>query len=231
MESHAIDIHTHAHPHEHVAHHFDDAVQQRESAELGMWAFLITEVMFFGGLILAYTVYRTQNEKLFELASHELNIPIGAINTAVLLTSSLTMALAVYAAQQGNRKNVITCLALTMLLGSAFLGVKAWEYAEKFHHHLVPFFGLPFDDHHLLPDGAEMFFVLYFFMTGVHALHMVIGIGVLAWLLVAAVVSKGPPRSTPIDMTGLYWHFVDIVWIFLFPFLYLIRPEGVWELF
>ena len=205
-----------------VAHHFDDAVQQHDAAELGMWAFLVTEVMFFGGLFLCYAIYRGSMPEQFIAASQTLHVPLGTVNTAVLLTSSLTMALAVSAAQRQNRPKVTLFLVATLVLGAVFLGIKAYEYAEKFHHDHVPLLGWDFDP--ALPQGSQIFFVLYFIMTGLHAVHMVIGMGILLVLAYWSWWGRTPIRATPIELTGLYWHFVDIVWIFLFPFLYLIKP-------
>ncbi len=209
--------------HRALAHHFDTPEQQYESARLGMWAFLATEVMFFGGLFMGYTVYRTAYPEVFAEASHHLPLWIGAINTGVLLCSSLTMALAVHAAQVGERKRLISFLLLTMLLGSVFLGIKAYEYYDKYQDKLMPFTGLPFHWEEAHPEQAEMFYNLYFAMTGFHALHMIIGIGVLAVLVVLSWRDWfSPEYFTPVEMTGLYWHFVDIVWVFLYPLLYLI---------
>ncbi len=206
-----------------LAHHFDSLEQQFESARLGMWAFLATEVMFFGGLFAVYTVYRSLYPEVFAEASHHLPMMIGAINTGVLLCSSLTMALAVHAAQVGKRKQLIVFLLLTILLGSVFLGVKVYEYYDKYHDQLMPIFGLPFvweGDH---AERARVFYSLYFAMTGFHALHMILGISVLAVLAILAWRNWfSPEYFTPVEMTGLYWHFVDIVWVFLYPLLYLI---------
>lgn len=206
-----------------LAHQFDDLQQQRQADELGMWIFLCTEIMFFGGLFLTYTIYRTQDEAVFAAASHELDLFWGTVNTVVLLTSSLTMALAAHAAESLHRKWLVFLLAATMLLGSIFVGIKGMEYHHKYMHGLMPLLGLPFKWHGTSPGHAEMFFDLYFLMTGVHALHMVIGLGILLVLLLQA--SRGGLLgnfSAPIHITGLYWHFVDIVWVFLFPLLYLI---------
>jgi cytochrome c oxidase subunit III len=210
-------------PHDSVAHHFDDAEQQHDAAELGMWCFLVTEVMFFGGVILAFFVYRGRMYDEFVAASRTASIGIGTINTMVLLTSSLTMALAVSAALNRHRTAVIRNLIFTIILGSVFIGFKLYEYSEKFQESHVPFFGLKFAPD--LPPGSEMYFVLYFIMTGIHAVHMIIGIGVLIVLTLMAASRPQGIRATPVELTGLYWHFVDIVWIFLFPFLYLIQPE------
>ena len=203
-------------------HQFDDAAQQYEASALGMWVFLVTEIMFFGGLFTAYVAYRTAYSGAFGAASEHLDLTLGAINTAVLIASSLTMALAVHSSQVGKRNALMIFLLLTMLFGSVFLGIKAVEYADKFHHGLVP--GPYFT--YTGPDAnqAQLFFSLYFAMTGVHALHMVIGLGILAVLVLQARKGRfGTRYHTPIELTGLYWHFVDIIWIFLFPLLYLIE--------
>ncbi|HXF06904.1 MAG TPA: cytochrome c oxidase subunit 3 family protein [Blastocatellia bacterium] len=205
-----------------LAHQFEDPDQQHEAASLGMWAFLITEIMFFGGLFAAYTVYRIQYPAAFVTASHLLDYKLGAVNTAVLICSSLTMALAVRAAQLGQRRNLIVFLILTMTLGTTFLGIKAAEYTHKFHERLIP--GPNFTPNVSPNREAQLFFLLYYSMTGLHALHMVIGIGVLTWLLVRAVRGHfSHEYYSPVEMSGLYWHFVDIVWIYLFPLLYLVR--------
>ncbi len=204
-----------------VAHQFDDPAQQREASTLGMWVFLATEIMFFGGLITAYTAYRALHPGAFELASRHLDLLLGGLNTAVLLTSSLTMALAVRGAQVGKRRHVVVMLMLTILLGLAFLGIKGYEYYQKFADHLVPGPMFSFPPPHA--REAEMFFYLYFVMTGTHALHMIIGVGVVGAMAIKA--GKGqlsPTYYTPLEIAGLYWHFVDIVWIFLFPLLYLV---------
>ncbi len=208
-----------------LAHHFDTLEQQRESASLGMWIFLITEVMFFGGLFTAYVVYRSRAPELFAAGSYELDILLGGINTVVLICSSFTMAVAVRGAQLGQRRVLVWFLVLTGVLGLAFLGVKAVEYSEKFAHHLVP--GPHFAWHGPEGKGVQLFFSLYFVMTGLHALHMIVGVGVLAWLLPRAARGHyGPDYHHPIECFGLYWHFVDIVWIFLFPLLYLLGRHG-----
>jgi cytochrome c oxidase subunit III len=203
-------------------HQFDDAAQQYEASALGMWVFLVTEIMFFGGLFTAYVAYRSAYPAAFGLASAHLDLTLGAVNTAVLIGSSLTMALAVHSSQTGKRNALVIFLLLTMALGSVFLGIKAVEYADKFHHGLVPGPYFTFSG----PDAkrAEIFFSLYFAMTGVHALHMIIGLGVLTVLVLQARKGRfGTRYHTPIELAGLYWHFVDIVWIFLFPLLYLIE--------
>jgi cytochrome c oxidase subunit 3 len=204
-----------------VAHHFDDAEQQHDASTLGMWLFLVQEVMFFGGLFTAYIVYRTAFPQAFHDGSHELDIGLGAFNTVVLLTSSLTMALSVHAAQVSKRGMLIVNLLLTLFLGLVFLGVKVIEYAAKFEHHLVP--GPHFAFHGPEANNVQLFFSLYFAMTGLHALHMVVGAGLLMVLIARAAQGMfNKNYYTPVEMVGLYWHFVDLVWIFLFPLLYLL---------
>jgi cytochrome c oxidase subunit 3 len=201
---------------------FDTEAQQKDASTLGMWIFLITEVMFFGGMFTAYTVYRRAYSDAFAVASSSLNVTIGAINTAVLLVSSFTMVMAVRAAQLGQRRMIVLFLVLTLIFGGIFLGVKAYEWNEKFEQHHVPgpsfhLDGVPQQGH------AQLFFSLYFAMTGLHALHMVIGVGIISWLIWLARQGRFTAEyNTPVDIAGLYWHFVDIIWIFLFPLLYLI---------
>jgi cytochrome c oxidase subunit III len=214
-----------------LLHHFADAQQQKNAASLGMWLFLVTEIMFFGGMFCAYLVYRLAHFNAFAAASQQLSIKLGATNTAVLLVSSLTVVLAVKAAEAGNRKQLVTYLIITVMLGLVFLGIKADEYAEKFERHHVPgptfSFTDTFDDGTqkipVNPNEAQLYFSLYFAMTGMHALHMIIGCGLFTVLTVFAW--KGHYSSsyfTPIENAGLYWHLVDIIWIYLFPLLYLI---------
>jgi cytochrome c oxidase subunit III len=220
--------------HRALQHHFENMEQQREAGTLGMWVFLVTEIMFFGALFLAYTLYRYKYPEAFAAASNHLDIRLGAINTVVLIFSSFTMAMAVYFTQVGKRRASIIGLLLTIVLGVAFLGIKAVEYHEKYQDHLIPgrlIPGNPFnpDVHELkLPPGVpvgnvEMFYWIYFAMTGMHALHMIIGVGLLTVLTIMAWRKRfSPEYHAPVEITGLYWHFVDIVWIFLFPLLYLL---------
>ncbi len=204
-----------------LAPQFDDPEQQTEAVTLGMWAFLATEVLFFGGLFTGYTVYRVNYPQAFVEASHHLDIVLGGINTVVLIGSSLTMALAVHAAQSGKRQALVTFLLATVLLGTIFLGIKVVEYSHKFEDHLVPGRAFIFPGAHA--QQAQLFFSFYFAMTGMHALHMIIGIVVLSVLIVRAWREHfSATYFAPVEVTGLYWHFVDIVWIFLFPLLYLI---------
>ena len=205
----------------HVAHQFEDAGQQFQASVFGMWAFLVTEIMFFGGVFTAYVVYRSRYEEAFAHGSRHLDVTLGAINTAVLIGSSFTMVMAVHAAQTGRVRRISSALLATITLGSVFLVIKGLEYHHKFVEGLVP--GPLWT--YTAPDAAkqELFLSLYFGMTGLHALHMIIGIGVLAYLAYRA--SRGAYDAhyyNPIECAGLYWHFVDIVWIFLFPLLYLL---------
>ena len=212
-----------SHPHHpKLQHHFDDMAQQAEASTLGMWVFLVTEIMFFGGLFMAYLLYRWQSPTGFAEASNHVNVMWGAANTVVLIVSSLTMALAVRAAQtSAPRKTQVGWLIATMILGTAFLGVKVIEYTDKFTHHLVP--GPNFQWPGIYPGPAEQFYSLYFCMTGLHALHMIIGLGIMTVISIMAWKRQfDADYYTPVEVAGLYWHFVDIVWIFLFPLLYLI---------
>jgi cytochrome c oxidase subunit 3 len=207
-----------AHP---LAHQFDDVAQQRRAVSLGMWAFLVNEIMFFGGLFGTYTVYRVLYPHAFHDGSHHLNVYLGTFNTIVLIGSSLTMALGVWSAERGKRRALMMWLGLTLLLGMVFVCVKGVEYHEKWVDHLVP--GSSFVWEGEDPGHVQIFYSLYFAMTGFHALHMIIGFGLLGWLLRDARRGRfGPAYWAPVEIVGLYWHFVDIVWIFLFPLLYLI---------
>jgi cytochrome c oxidase subunit 3 len=231
---------------------FKTLEQQKDTATLGMWIFLVTEVMFFGGIMLAYTINRHTYFHAFATGSNTLSLGLGGFNTVVLLASSFTMAMAVWSAQTSRKKLITLFLSLTILLGFVFFGVKYVEYAQKFHHHLVP--GKNFDIFYCVnnpakcsdidaadmakekeeieaaaqadPDlnaHAQLYYSAYFGMTGLHALHMVIGAGLLFWLLKESVAGRfNAEWNNPVDIVGLYWHFVDIVWIYLFPLLYLI---------
>ena len=242
---------THPHTHEtavhaehaHVSlpqhrHHFETVEQQREAGSFGMWLFLLTEIMFFGGLFFAYLLYRNWYYPAFAVASNQLNVPLGAINTVFLISSGFFMALGVWAAEVRKKNMLVWTLILTTVFGCAFLGVKYFEYKEKYEKHHIP--GAHFDvaefvnpaaygikEEPLAPDMAQrtqVFFFLYFAMTGMHALHMIIGVGLLLWLINRA--RRGDFSAgyvAPIENFGLYWHFVDIVWLFLFPLLYLIN--------
>ena len=273
-----------------LQHQFEDMGQQEESVSIGMWMFLVQEIMFFGGLFTAYLVFRSKYPMAFAAGSNHLDAFWGGLNTLVLIVSSLTMALTVYYAQKGNRNMQVILILLTMFFGSVFLGVKAIEYSDKYNHGIVPVTGLNktvkaehnaehaeaakkpcwevlhggeeheyinphsefqwsdcslvklAQDHNYLTaaekigyfsngeidadkfrDKVRIFFFLYFVMTGLHALHMVVGLGLMTWLLWSAFKYKyNADYYMPVEMSGLYWHFVDIVWIFLFPLLYLL---------
>ncbi len=317
MATHAIDTHdTHDHYHPPgLQHQFEDMGQQQESASIGMWMFLVQEIMFFGGMFTVYLVFRSKFPMAFAAGSNHLNVYWGAGNTVVLIVSSLTMALAVHYAQTGKRMAQVVCIILTMILGATFLGVKAIEYADKYHEGIVPVTGLNLrtalhtepntaggshvpgdpdslekssldapssaenqrgtsgsasnsaghvEDEYVNPNGnflwtdtslaelaqkedylttaekvgyfsngqidankfrdkVRIFYYIYFMMTGLHALHMIIGLGLMAWLLWKAWSGAfTADYFSPVEMSGLYWHFVDIVWIFLFPLLYLL---------
>lgn len=207
----------------HLRHHFATSAQQMDTAMLGMWTFLITEVLFFGGMFGAYAVYRDMYPAAFASTSHYMDVVLGGTNTAVLICSSLTMVLAVRAAQLSKRKDLILFLVLTMIFGVAFLGVKAFEYHSKWVEHLVPGFDFQYTEMPQFQHQAQLLFFLYFCMTGMHAIHMIVGLGLLTYLLVQSVRNQfNEYYFAPVEMIGLYWHFVDIVWIFLFPLLYLI---------
>ncbi len=213
-----------------LLHHFETVEQQRDASSLGMWVFLAQEVMFFGGLFCVYLVYRLKYYEAFVAGSNTLNVPMGAINTGVLICSSLTMAMAVYSAQIGKRKMLMFFLAATMLFGAIFLGVKSIEYRDKFRDHHIPgpsFSTAEFEHKDHLPrdvaNETQIYFSLYFAMTGMHAIHMIVGMVIMGFLIFHSWRGKYPPgHYTTIENFGLYWHFVDIVWIFLFPLLYLI---------
>lgn len=278
---------THEHHEPGLQHQFEDMRQQEESVSIAMWAFLAQEIMFFGGLFTAYLVFRSRFPMAFAAGSNHLDEFMGGLNTLVLIVSSLTMALAVYFAQKGNRNLQVVMIVLTMFFGTVFLGVKAIEYTDKYNHGLVPATGwnkkvkedpaAPHvkeadctqvghggDDHYVNPKGefqwkdcslvklgmdhnylteaekigyftngeidankfrdkVRIFYYIYFVMTGLHALHMIIGLGIMLWLLLKAFAGTFTSKYySPVEIAGLYWHFVDIVWIFLFPLLYLL---------
>lgn len=257
----------HAAHHPALQHHFDTMSQQKEAAVIGMWVFLLTEILFFGGLFVAYMIYRVWYFDAFAEASRRLSLFWGGLNTAVLIGSSLTMAMAVRCAQTNSRKWTVNWLVLTMILGCVFLGVKVIEYQDKFANYEVPgpHYDWMYHERHAAAEGAstalgasgehaavaeaaattapeagehrqlsltpeqlqrttQLYFSLYFTMTGLHALHMIIGVGIM--LVITWMAWKGKfdeQYYTPVEMAGLYWHFVDIVWIFLFPLLYLVE--------
>jgi len=207
-----------------LKHHFADLEQQKATSTFGMWLFLVTEIMFFGGLFAAYLIYRLSYFNAWVAGSQTMEIQYGAINTVVLICSSLTMVMAVHSAKIGNRKLTAIFLILTLILGFGFLGIKAVEYHNHWVHHEVPGANFHFEhEGNYDPRHVEIFFSLYFAMTGMHAVHMLIGAGLLTWLLIANARRRfSPEYNTPVEMVGLYWHFVDLIWIYLFPLLYLI---------
>ncbi len=193
-----------------------------------MWAFLATEVLFFGALFTAYAIYRHMYFESFRFASKEyLKWLLGGINTGVLLCSSLSVALAVHAAHEGNNKKLIRLLLLTMFFGVAFLGIKASEYYIDYREGVIPgrfFHPAAIHEAGVEPQYVQLFMTFYFVMTAIHATHMVIGLGLFSWLIWKAKKGQfSPDYYNPVEICGLYWHFVDLVWIFLFPLLYLIR--------
>jgi cytochrome c oxidase subunit III len=203
-----------------VREQFQNAEQQRETSTVGMWIFLITEVMLFGGLFTAFTVYQTLHPAGFTLGSSEMEFSLGAVNTAVLICSSFTMALAVHSAETGRNGRLMVFLILTILIGLVFLGIKFTEYYLHYHDHKAP--GFWFEQAGPEAPYVQMFFVFYFVMTGLHAVHMLIGEGLLATLVLRNFVgSFSSEYHTPVDLTGLYWHFVDTVWVFLFAIFYI----------
>lgn len=208
------------HP-EFLAHHFVSEEQQQSAAKLGMWIFLATEILFFGGLFMAYTAFRYLYPGTFLHAHEHLNVPMGATNTLVLITSSLTMALAVRSAQVGKKKLMLMNLGATFVFACVFLVIKYFEYAHKFHEGLLP-------GKYYTATGIEglphIFFGIYFVMTGLHGIHVIAGLAVIAWIFFRGKRGDfSPAYYTPVENVGLYWHLVDLIWIFLFPLLYLVK--------
>ncbi len=206
-----------------LKHHFATSEQQMDADTLGMWTFLITEVLFFGGMFAAYAVYRNMYYDAFASSSKYMDVTLGAANTVVLICSSLTMAMAVRASQLSRRTDLIRFLYLTMTFGTIFLCVKGFEYHSKYVEHLIPGLGFSYSETPQFERNAQILFLLYFAMTGMHAIHMIIGLGLLTYLVVRSYRNDFTAAYfAPVEMIGLYWHFVDVVWIFLFPLLYLI---------
>ncbi|HEY1255418.1 MAG TPA: cytochrome c oxidase subunit 3 family protein [Terracidiphilus sp.] len=232
----------HAEHPSYLRHHFNSVEQQADTTHFAMWLFLLTEVMFFGGLFTAYLIYRNWYYPAFVSGSHQLNVVWGTTNTVVLIFSSFTMAMGVWCAETRRRKGLVLCLSLTFILGLVFLGIKTIEYREKIEMHHVPGFHYSlrsfldpesnpevYKEYHDKPlaldmaQHTELYFSLYFIMTGMHALHMIIGIGILGYMIFrarAGAYTLG--HVTFVENFGLYWRFVDIVWIYLFALLYLI---------
>jgi cytochrome c oxidase subunit III len=244
--AHGAAEHAHGEHPPYLRHHFENTAQQADAAGFAMWLFLLTEVMFFGGMFTAYLIYRNWYYPAFVAASHQLNIFWGTLNTAVLITSSFTMAMGVWCAEVRKQSGLVLCLVLTFILGLGFLGIKTIEYKEKIDKHHVPGFHYSlqsfldpasdpeiYNEYHDKPLALDMarhtevYFSLYFAMTGMHALHMIIGIALLGYMIFrarAGAYTAG--HVTFVENFGLYWHFVDIIWIFLFPLLYLISRHA-----
>ena len=204
-----------------VAHHFDSADTQFDAGRMGVWLFLVTEILLFGGLFCAFAVFRSWYFQDFVEAHHHLNKVMGGANTLVLIGSSLTMALAVRAAQMADQKQTTRMLVITLLCAATFLVVKYFEYSAKFEHGLLP--GAYFHGHGFQGKHAGVFFAIYFLMTGVHGLHVLIGMGLITWMLIKNLRGEFSSRYyAPVENVGLYWHLVDLVWIYLFPLLYLV---------
>ena len=210
----------HGHP-KHLQHHFADSAQQADSAKLGMWIFLLTEVLLFGGLFCAYAIFRAWYPDMFFDAHKQLDIMLGGINTVVLITSSVTMALGIRSMQLNNRRAALISLWATVALAGVFLIIKYFEYSHKFHLGQLP--GEYYTFEGLTGSNPHIFFSVYFLMTGLHGIHVIAGMVAIGWMIYRT--SRGHFSAeyyTPIEATGLYWHLVDLIWIFLFPLLYLI---------
>jgi cytochrome c oxidase subunit III len=204
-----------------LRHQFDDVEQQKDASTLGMWLFLATEILFFGGMFCCYTVYRSAYPVAFGLASNHLNLILGAVSTAILIVSSFTMACGVYSAATGARNALVRFLGLTILFAVAFLVIEMSEWHMLYQEGLMPGFNFTYKE--IDPGHVQLFFCMYFAMTGLHASHVTIGIVILAVMAIRAWRGVfSPAYYTPIEISGLYWHFVDLVWIFLFPLYYLI---------
>ncbi len=202
---------------------YRDAEQHSVANHLGLWTFLATEILFFGGMFTCYTIYRFTYPEAFAAGSAHLEFWIGTVNTAVLLTSSLSMALGDHAIRSGNRTALRWCLIVTWLLGAAFLALKFYEYYQKYQEHMIPGPGFHVEGVGPWAPQVELFIFLYFAMTGVHAVHMIAGLLAITWVL--WLLHRGritAERHGAVAMLGLYWHFVDCVWVFLYPLLYLI---------
>jgi len=216
--THEPDAHGHS---PHLQHHFRDMSQQFDAAKIGMWLFLVTEVLMFGGLFIGYGIMHAKHPAAFQAAHHHLDRILGSVNTIVLLVSSFTMVVAVWAAQTSRVKALIANLWITFGLAGVFLAIKYFEYAHKFHEGLLP--GRFYSHVGDTVPGQFLFFSFYFMMTGLHGIHVVIGM--IAILLLLRRAYKGHFSSTyfgPVEITGLYWHLVDLIWIYLFPLMYLV---------
>jgi cytochrome c oxidase subunit 3 len=205
----------------HLAHHFETQDQQDGAVRLGMWLFLGTEVLLFAGLFLGYTVYRHFFHEAFRECSRALSLPLGTANTVILITSSLSVAVAYHDIKENRQKRAAGLLVFTILCALGFLVIKSFEYAHKFEVGELP--GKWFSNTEITAPGANLYFTVYFLATGLHAFHVIVGMSVLVWVLKGVLQGKyGPKNYVAVELGGLYWHLVDLVWIFLFPLLYLI---------
>jgi cytochrome c oxidase subunit 3 len=205
-----------------LQHHFAEMEQQTETSKLGMWLFLVTELLLFGGLFVAYGILSAHHHEAFRAAHEHLDGPLGILNTGVLLLSSFTMVMAVLSAKENRRRALVVFLLLTIALAAVFLGVKFVEYSHKFHEGLLP--GKYYAHEGDTVPGQFMFFSFYFMMTGLHGLHVIGGMIAIAWVLKRSLAGHfSRAYYAPVDLVGLYWHLVDIIWIYLFPLLYLVR--------
>ncbi|MDF1544285.1 MAG: cytochrome c oxidase subunit 3 family protein [bacterium] len=204
-----------------LAHHFTEVEQQQESAKLGMWLFLLTEILLFGGLFCFYAIFRAWNPDIFHNAHFHLDVVMGTLNTVVLITSSVTMALAIRSLQLDQKRAALWFLWSTLILAGIFLVVKYFEYAHKFHLGQLP--GKYYTFQGIEGTNPHIFFSVYFLMTGLHGIHVIAGMSIIGWLIVKTSRNRFSSQYyTPVEMTGLYWHLVDLIWIFLFPMFYLI---------
>ncbi len=204
-----------------LAEHFTEPEQQQDSAKLGMWIFLLTEILLFGGLFCAYAIFRAWYPDMFHQAHKHLDVVLGSINTVVLILSSVTVALSIHAMQHNRRRQTIILLAATLVFAATFMVIKYFEYSHKFHLGMLP--GKYYTYTGIEGTNPHIFFTIYFTMTGLHGLHVLAGMGAITWMLVRTI--KGHFSSeyyTPLEVTGLYWHLVDMIWIYLFPLLYLV---------
>lgn len=217
-----------------LGHHFDDIEQQRSTMRLGMWMFLVTELMFFGGVFVAYTAYRLWYPAAWHAGGTHLNVWIAFINSVLLLTGSLTITMAIHYAQLGRQNALVWCLALTCLMGIAFLGFKTAEYTQDYFEGLIPgahFNAEMFDGSGASIEHVQLFFSFYYCMTAIHVVHLIIGISLVAWLFLEARRGEiTPDRFVKVEMISLYWHFVDLIWLFIVPLLYLAGPHTIDQL-
>lgn len=222
----ASTIHGHGHEHGHspfLQHHFAEMEQQFDASKIGMWLFLVTEILLFGGLFVGFGIMQGKFPEAFYEAHHHLDWRLGALNTVVLLVSSYTMVMAVHSASKSNQKALIRYLIITLLCAGIFLVVKYFEYEHKIHDGLLPGKFYTYKGDHVPGGQQATFFSFYFMMTGLHGLHILGGMTVIGWVLKRAIAGHfNSSYYTPVDLVGLYWHLVDLIWIYLFPLLYLI---------